>query len=200
MQSEYPEIILASASAARAAILGNAGLRFHQHPSPLDEHAEQKLFLAGKSPAEVALHLARRKAETVAEIEQGAIVIGADQVLAIDGEILQKPESREEARAQLQRLRGRTHELYASVVLLHDGAAKSFLDVATLTMRPFSDDFLDWYLETAGEAVLTSVGAYHLEGLGIHLFSNVQGDYFTILGLPITPILDELRRLQVLLD
>ncbi|MBI4724354.1 MAG: septum formation protein Maf [Rhodomicrobium sp.] len=199
MQADYPEIILASASGARAAILASAGIRFRQQPSTLDEREEHKCLASGISPSEVAKTLARLKADNVLEMEPGAIVIGADQVLAAGDEILQKPQNQEEARLQLQKLRGRTHELHSAAVVLQNGQAASFTDVATLRMRDFSDKFLDWYLETAGEGVLTSVGAYHIEGLGIHLFSEVKGDYFTILGLPIVPVLEQLRALSVIL-
>jgi len=198
MQSDYPEIILASASPARAAILASAGVRFHSQPSNLDEAEEHKHFARNIAPPDVALALARLKADNVLEAEPGAIVIGADQVLSIGNEILQKPGSQEEARSQLLKLRGRPHQLHSAAVLLHRGHVAQFVDTATLTMRDFTDDFLDWYMETAGEGVQTSVGAYHIEGLGIHLFSEVKGDYFTILGLPIVPVLQELRRLSVL--
>lgn len=200
MQADYPEIILASASAARAAILGNAGLRFHQRPSTLDESAELRRLGMSIPPGEVALHLARRKGELVSVLEPTAVVIGADQVLSIGSEILQKPRSQSEARNQLQRLRGQTHQLHSAAVIIAKGQTKPILGSATLTMRNFCEEFLDWYLETAGEGVITSVGAYHVEGLGIHLFSEIKGDYFTILGLPILPILDELRRLGVLVQ
>jgi septum formation protein len=199
MQSDYPEIILASASGARAAVLASAGIRFHQQPSMLDESEEHTHFSNGTPPAKVATTLARLKAGKVHEMAPGAIVIGADQVLAIGDEIFQKPQSKEEARQQLLKLRGRTHVLHSAAVILHKSELVSFSDAATLTVRDFSDDFLDWYLETVGEGVLTSVGAYHIEGLGIHLFSDVKGDYYTILGLPIVPVLEELRRLSVLM-
>jgi septum formation protein len=199
MQSDYPEIILASASGARAAILASAGVRFHQRPSMLDESEEHKHFANGTPAAEVAKTLARLKANNVLDMEPDAVVIGADQVLAIGEEILQKPRSTHEARAQLQKLRGQTHHLHSAAVVLHKAQVATLSDVATLTMRDFSDDFLDWYLETVGEGVLTSVGAYHIEGLGIHLFSDIKGDYFTVLGLPVVPVLDELRRLSVLM-
>jgi septum formation protein len=198
MQDEYPEVILASASGARAAILAGASIRFRQLPSALNEAEEHQYFAAGTSPTEVAKTLARLKAENVQAKEPDAIIIGADQVLAIGDEILQKPKSQEEARSQLQRLRGRAHELHAAAVLLYKGHVACFADTAILGMRDFSDPFLDWYLETAGEGVLTSVGAYHVEGLGIHLFSEIKGDYFTILGLPVLPVLEELRRLSVI--
>jgi septum formation protein len=198
MQADYPEIILASASPARGAILANAGVRFQQRPSMVDEAEEHKHFASSMAPADVAMALARLKADSVLDMEPGAIVIGADQVLAIGDEILQKPRSRDEAREQLLKLRGRTHQLHSAAVLLYKGHAASFCDAAVMTFRDFSDDFLDWYLDTAGEGVVTSVGAYHIESLGIHLFSEVKGDYFTILGMPIIPVLEELRRLKVL--
>jgi nucleoside triphosphate pyrophosphatase len=199
MQSDYPEIILASASGARAAILASAGIRFHQQASLLDEAEERKHFASGTPPIEVAATLARLKAEMVLEMAPDSIVIGADQVLSLGDQILHKPGTKEEAKRQLLELRGRTHILHTSAVVLHRGGVVSIADSATLTVREFSDEFLTWYLETAGNAVLTSVGAYHIEGLGIHLFSEVKGDYYTILGLPIVPVLQELRRLSVLL-
>jgi septum formation protein len=199
MQTDYPEIILASASGARASILASAGIRFRQQPSDLDEAEEHKHFKKAAPPDEIAATLARLKADNVLEKEPGAIVIGADQVLSIGGEVLQKPATQEEAREQLKKLRGRDHHLHSAAVVLSKGHAARFSGTATLSVRDFSDEFLDWYLETVGEGVLTSVGAYHIEGLGIHLFSEVQGDYFTILGLPLLPILQELRRLQIML-
>ena len=199
MQVEYPEIILASASLARASILGNAGVRFHQRASSLDEKSEHELLSGRTSAQDAALYLAKRKAEIISELEPGAIIIGADQTLALDDEILQKPRTQAEARLQLQKLRGRSHQLHSAAVVLHRGGVKPFCDTANLTMRDFSDEFLDWYLDNASESVFTSVGAYHFEGLGIHLFSEIDGDYFTILGLPVVPILEELRQLNILL-
>jgi len=198
MQSDYPEIILASGSLARGAILAQAGIRFHQRPSMVDEAEEHKRFTSSTPPMEVAMALARLKAENVIKMEPEAIVIGADQVLAIGGELMQKPHSLDEARSQLLKLRGQTHQLHSAAVLLYKDHAASFSDTATMTVRDFPNDFLDWYLETAGEGVISSVGAYHIEGLGIHLFSEMKGDYFTILGLPILPLLEELRKLSVL--
>lgn len=194
MQADYPEVILASGSAARAAILGSAGIRFRQQSSMIDEEGEHKQIAPGTPPGDVALYLARCKADAVLEREPGALVIGGDQVLAIGDEILQKPDTQEEAREQLRKLRGRTHELHTAAVVVSKSHAASFIDVATLKVRDFSEKFLDCYLEMSGEGVLNSVGAYHIEGLGVHLFSEIKGDYFTILGLPILPVLGELRR------
>jgi septum formation protein len=199
MQPDYPEIILASASGARAAILASAGIRFRQQPSGLDEADERKHLKKGMSPDEIAEALARSKADKVLEMEPGAVVIGADQILSIEGEILQKPSSQDEAREQLKKLRGRAHRLHSAAVVLCKGHSASFCDTAIMTVRDFSDDFLDWYLEAAGEGIFGSVGAYHIEGLGVHLFSAIDGDYFTILGMPVLPVLDELRRLNIVM-
>ena len=194
LQADYPEVILASGSAARAAILASAGIRFRQQPSMIDEEEEHKQFTSGTSPSALALSLAQLKADAVLKSQPDAIVIGGDQVLAVGGEILQKPGSQEEARKQLLKLRGRTHELHTAAVVLTKSHAASFTDVVTLKVRDFSDKFFDCYLDMCGEGVLTSVGAYHIEGLGIHLFSEIKGDYFTILGLPLMAVLDFLRR------
>jgi septum formation protein len=200
LQAEYPEVILASGSAARAAILASAGIRFRQQPSMIDEEEEHTHFVSGCSPSKLALSLARLKADAVFKQEPDAIVIGGDQVLAAGDEIFQKPGSHEEARLQLLKLRGRTHELHTAAVVLSKSHAASFTDVVTLKVRDFSDKFLDCYLDMCGEGALTSVGAYHIEGLGIHLFSEIKGDYFTILGLPVLPILEELRRLSIICE
>jgi septum formation protein len=198
MQADYPDIILASGSAARAAILGSAGIRFRQQPSTVDEEAARRRCASGASPREVALQLARLKADAVFKDEPDAIVIGGDQVLALGQEILQKPGDLKEARDQLQRLKGRTHELHTAAVVLSKSRSVEFIDVASMTMRNFSDKFIDCYLEMCGEGVLNSVGAYHIEGLGVHLFSEIKGDYYTILGMPSLPVLEELRRLSII--
>jgi septum formation protein len=198
LQAEYPEIILASGSAARAAILGSAGIRFRQQLSTVDEEVERERCTNGSSPSEVALHLARLKAGAVFKNQPDAIVIGGDQVLAIGNEILQKPRDLNEARDQLKRLRGRAHELHSAAVVFSESKTAEFIDVASMTMRDFSDKFIDCYLDMCGEGVLNSVGAYHIEGLGVHLFSEIKGDYYTILGMPSLPVLGELRRLSII--
>jgi septum formation protein len=200
MQADFADIILASASSARASILANAGISFQQQSSALDEAAEHEKHGASLGPAKLATHLAEQKARLVLAKEPNAVVIGADQVLAVGDTILRKPENTDAARAQLVELRGQRHTLHSAVAVLYKDRTARFLDHATLTMRSFTDEFLDWYLDTAGPAVLTSVGAYHLEGLGIHLFEKVEGDYYTILGLPIVPVLDELRRLGMVMN
>jgi septum formation protein len=201
LQADYPEIILASGSTARAAILGSAGIRFRQQPSPgIDEEVERKRCAKGTPPGEVALHLARLKAGTVFQSEPDAVVIGGDQVLAVGDDILRKPADLKEAREQLKRLRGRVHELHTAAVVLSKSRSVEFVDVASMRMRDFSDKFIDCYLDMCGEGVLNSVGAYHIEGLGVHLFSEIKGDYYTILGMPSLPVLEELRRLSMICE
>ena len=165
---------------------------------PVVEEEARKQFATGTPPGEVALGLAKLKAGAVFEKEPNAIVIGGDQVLAVGNEILQKPANLDEARQQLQRLRGCTHELHTAAVISSKAHTAAFVDVASLKMRDFSDKFIDCYLDMCGEGVLSSVGAYHIEGLGVHLFSEIKGDYFTILGLPVLPVLEELRRLSII--
>ena len=149
----------------------------------------------GQSGTEIANALAVAKAKTVSERQPGCLVIGADQMLECDGEWFDKPEDMIQARAALCSLRGKTHTLRASVCVVRDGAVLwSHNEAAHMTMRSFSDDFLDGYLSTAGLRVLQSVGAYQLEGPGAQLFENIDGDYFTILGLPLLPLLRFLRK------
>ncbi len=145
--------------------------------------------------AEIAALLARAKALSVAKSFPGRLILGADQILTFDGKRFAKPADRAAARAQLRAFAGRTHELHSAVTLVQDEATLfQHADAARLTMRSFSDKFLDRYLVAAGDAVTASVGAYQLEGAGIQLFERIEGDYFTILGLPLLPTLDFLRR------
>jgi septum formation protein len=139
--------------------------------------------------------LARAKALSVERRKPGRLVLGADQMLSLDGARFAKPESAASARAQLRRFSGRTHELHSAIAFVHNGTVLfEQVSVARLTMRAFSDRFLDLYVEAAGGAVTESVGGYQLEGLGIQLFERVEGDYFTVLGLPLLSVLDFLRR------
>lgn len=188
-------LILASASATRKALLDKAGLRFAVQAAVLDERAlETDALTAGGDARDVALLLARRKAETVSADHPGAIVIGADQTLALGLELLHKPGSLDEARAQLDHLRGKTHRLHAAVTLVRDGALLwSDIQTAELTMRAFTEEERDEVLRLEGQAILGSVGSYRLEGPSIRLFETVSGDYFTILGLPLLPLLAALR-------
>lgn len=190
-------LVLASRSASRIALLEGAGLAFEAAPSAVDERAvEAPLLAAGADPGAIALHLAEAKARDVASRRAGDLVLGCDQTLGLDGERFVKPDDRAAARAQLMRLRGRTHELHSALALAEgDRIVWRDVVVARMTMRPFSETFLDDYCERVGDAVLASVGCYQLEGLGVTLFDAIEGDYFTILGLPLLPLLAELRRL-----
>lgn len=186
-----PRLILASASSSRRQLLSGAGLAFDVEPSGVDED-EVKRSLSGEraSPTAIAEALAELKARRVSARHPGAMVIGADSTLACEGRLFDKPETLAAARTQLLALAGRTHELCSSVVVARDGTRLwHHGEQARLTMRAFTGTFVDAYLARAGEAVTTSVGAYQLEGLGAHLFSRIAGDYFTILGLPLLPLL-----------
>ena len=189
-------IILASGSKARASVLSGAGVTFETAIAGVDEAAVKTGLLAeGNGPREVADALAELKAVRVSRKHPGALVIGADQTLDLDGALFDKAESMAEARERLQLLRGKTHKLHSAVVVARDGAAIwREVPAAKLTMRPFTDAFLDAYLERATDSILGSVGCYRLEDDGVQLFSRIDGDYFTILGLPLMGLLDLLRR------
>ncbi len=188
-------LILASASLSRRQLLANAGLAFEVEPSGIDEDEVKRSLLAERaSPQEIAEKLAEMKALQVSARNPEAMVVGGDSTLACNGRLFDKPPSLEAARKQLMTLRGQTHELFSSVVVARGGVRLwHWNERARLTMRPFNEAFLDAYLLRAGESVLTSVGAYRLEDLGAHLFSRVDGDYFTILGLPLLPLLSFLH-------
>ena len=195
-------IVLASQSAARRAMLDQAGIDFLARPASIDETALKRGLLAGRGPvgpAELSTALAEAKALSVSRDMPEAVVVGSDQVLAIGGQLYDKPSSIAEARAQLQSLRGRVHELHASVAMAVDGTVVwRSSDVARLRMRPFSDVFLERYLSAVGGDVCSTVGAYKLEGLGVQLFDRIEGDYFTVLGMPLMPLLAALRDRGVL--
>lgn len=201
-QPAPPVLILASASASRAAMLRNVGLTVETRPAGVDEDSvKRSIQRDGGSAAEAARLLAELKARRIAQNRPDALVIGADQMLDCDGDWFDKPESPNAARQHLQRLRGRPHRLLtAAVVVRGDAVIWSHTDTATLTMRPFSDAFLDSYLEQAGADVLQTVGGYRLEGHGAQLFSRIDGDFFTILGLPLLPLLDFLRGHGILVE
>ena len=187
-------LVLASRSDIRGKILAAAGLRFEIRPSQIDERAIEAKSGAADSAA-VARHLARAKADVVAASLPGRLVLGADQTLARGAKRFGKPADRAEAADQLRALRGRTHELHSALALVRDKEAVfTCVDTARLTMRDFSDRFLNDYLDMAGDAAMNSVGSYQLEGIGIHLFERVEGDYFTILGLPLLPLLNFMRQ------
>ena len=187
-------IVLASTSASRNALLKGAGVAFIAEAPGVDEgQAKDALLAEGASPRRVAEVLAAMKATAVSRGHE-CLVVGADQTLELDGELVDKAATMDEARARLLALRGKRHKLHAAVVVARAGEPVwETVETATLHMRDFSDDFLDAYLGQAGEQVLGSVGCYQLEGLGLQLFERIEGDYFTILGLPMLGLLDFLR-------
>jgi septum formation protein len=192
------KLVLASTSRIRGELLSKAGMTF-ETLRPEVEEDELKASAKGLSPGELAQSLAAAKAVSVANRLPDALVIGADQILNLEGQIFDKPRSREEARRQLLQLRGRSHILETAVCCAEAGGVVwQHLGRATLSMRVFSESFLDDYLARMGPDVMTSVGAYKLEGLGVQLFDRIDGDYFTILGLPLLPLLDFLRRKEAL--
>jgi len=193
--SEVPRLVLASASASRSAILRQAGLSIAQEAAGVDEDmVKRSLQSEGADAAHVAVTLADLKAQHISRRHPDAFVIGADQMLDCNGVWFDKPPDIDHARGHLEALRGKTHELITAAVVVRAGARLwQHVDQAALTMRPFSDAFIEDYLATVGEDVCGTVGAYRLEGIGSQLFSRVEGDFFTILGLPLLPLLDFLR-------
>lgn len=195
-------VVLASASRARVAMLEQAGVPVIAHPAAVDEDEVKRSCRAEGLPVEaVAEALAELKAMRVTRRHPGALVIGADQMLECEGDWFDKPVDRAAARDQLLRLRGRTHRLVSCAVVVRDGERLWHqVQSARLTVRPFTEAFLDDYLDRAGERVLGSVGCYQIEGLGAQLFSRVEGDWFTILGMPLLPLLGFLRAHGVLVE
>jgi septum formation protein len=196
-RGKYP-LILASQSRARQALLANAGLDFEAVPAEIDERAVQQA--AGLSaPGEIAALLAREKALSVSSRQPGKFVIGADQTLALGTRLFSKPAGRAQAAEQLQALAGRSHELHSAVSVSRDSKILfERVTIARMTMRQLGEAEIDTYLDEAGEAVTSSVGAYQLEALGVHLFERIEGDHFTILGLPLLQLLAFLRSARLL--
>lgn len=183
--------LLASGSASRRALLEGAGLTFEIDPADVDEAALKKAFTGDASA--LALHLAEAKALAVSTRREG-LVLGADQVLAFDGKVFDKAASKQEAAERLAMLRGKTHWLKGGVALAKDGEIVwRHQSTCRMVVRDFSDAFLDDYLERAGDILTKGVGAYAFEGLGAQLFEHVEGDYYAVLGLPLLPVLSELR-------
>jgi septum formation protein len=187
-------LVVASKSAARRAMLEACGIPIEPTEADLDERAVETRS-GPVSPDQAALVLAREKARVVALRRPGRYVVGADQTLALGDTRFNKPIDRAGAREQLRALGGRTHALHSAVAVAKDGRVIfGHIETARLTMRRLTDRFLDAYLDTAGDAVTTTVGAYQLERLGVHLFERIDGDHFTILGLPLFPLLAFFRR------
>jgi septum formation protein len=191
-------LVLASQSKARQTLLANAGIEFESDPADIDERAIQAS--SGLSaPSDIAKLLAREKAISVSIRRPTRYVVGADQTLALRARIFNKPAGRAQAADQLRALAGHCHELHAAVAVACDGKLLfEHVSIARMTVRPLRDAEIENYLEAAGDAVTTTVGAYQVEGLGVHLFEHIEGDHFTILGLPLLPLLAFLRSRHLL--
>jgi septum formation protein len=198
MEERGERLILASKSAARRAMLEGAGVPFAVQVADVDEDAVK----ATHDPADaagLAVELARVKALAVSRHDADAWVLGADQTLAFEGALVSKAGTLDEARERLKAMRGKAHQLHSGAALARNGQVVwSGVDTANMRVRNFSDAFLDAYLKAEGDGLLACVGSYRLEGLGSQLFEAVDGDYFTVLGLPLWPVLEELRRAGVL--
>ncbi|MGR9297879.1 Maf-like protein [Rhizobium leguminosarum] len=192
-----PKLILASSSPFRRMLMENAGLAFEAHAARIDERAvEAPLERAGVRPDAVALVLARAKAEEVSSRFPDSLVIGSDQTMSLGDRVFHKPKDMADAASHLQALSGVTHRLNSAVAIVSDGVVLwEHPAHAELTMRPLTAEFIARHLARVGEKALSSVGAYQLEGQGIQLFEKIEGDYFTILGLPMLPLLQKLREL-----
>ena len=187
-------LILASQSEVRRRILAAAGLPVEVRPAGIDERGIEARSNA-HGPADVARVLAGAKAHTVAAQMPARLVLGADQTLALGEQRFSKPVDRAAAREQMRALSGKTHRLYSAITLVRDGRVLfEHVDTEELTMRALSDTFIDTYLDAVGDGALASVGAYQIESVGIHLFEKISGDYYAILGLPLLPLLDFLRK------
>ena len=197
--NECKNLVLASASQSRALLLANVGLEVNIIPAHLDEAALKHRYVnSNKSISDVARLIAQKKAEKISKLHPNSFIIGADQMLDCRGRWFNKPNNIEQAEATLRYLRGRSHELITSICVIRKGITLwNHTELACLTMRKFSDDFLSNYLAVVSTETLNSVGAYQIEGLGAQLFENIDGNYFTILGLPLLPLLTFLRQHEV---
>ncbi|UXS25278.1 Maf-like protein [Agrobacterium tumefaciens] len=194
------ELILASSSASRQMLMRNAGLTFSAIPADIDERAlDEQLERDGASPEDVALELARAKALAVGALHPEALVLGCDQTMALGARVYHKPKTMVEAEAHLLSLSGNVHRLNSAAVLVRHGEVVwQTVSSAELGVRTLSAEFVSRHLKRVGEKALSSVGAYQLEGEGIQLFTSIEGDYFTILGLPLLPLLSKLRDMDVI--
>ena len=195
-------LVLASASRTRRLLLDAAGISVLVHPAEIDERSiEVGLQAKSVAPEGVAVALAEAKAGHVSRVLAGRYVLGADQTLALGSDQLHKARDLDDARRTLERLSGQQHSLHSGLALCRDGVTLwSHVETAKLHVRPLSKRFIECYLETMGNQALTSVGAYEYEGLGVHLFERVEGDHSTVLGLPLVPLLDVLRREHLVLS
>lgn len=190
-------LVLASKSRSRQALLKAAGIPFDAVPADIDERGIQAAS-GLKAPAAIAALLARAKALHVAQRSPDRVVVGADQTLALGERLFSKPAGRDQAADQLRALAGATHELHSAIAVARgDAIVFEHVSLARMTMRRMSDGMIETYLDAAGPAVTSSVGAYQLEGLGVHLFEKIEGDHFTILGLPLLPLLGCLRSIDL---
>ncbi|MCP4319906.1 MAG: Maf-like protein [Hyphomicrobiales bacterium] len=194
------QLVLASASPFRKMLLENAGIEFTAQPAEIVERAvEAPLRAANIGPEDTALILAEAKATNVSERISGALVIGSDQTLSMGDETFHKPADMDAARRHLLKLSGRTHQLNSAVVLARDGETLwRHVETANLTMRQLDPGFIGRYLSRVGDLALSSVGAYQLESIGVQLFERIDGDYFTIIGLPMLPLLEALRNMEAI--
>ncbi len=198
-EAAAPEVVLASASPSRRRLLAHAGVALRCEAANVDEDTVKAALKAeGATPEQAAETLAELKAQRISRRCETALVIGADQMMDCNGVWFDKPLDRDHAAAHLSALSGKEHRLITAVCVVRDGVRLwHHLESARLRMRRLSDDFVEDYLDAVGDAALSSVGAYQLEGLGAQLFESIEGDYFTILGLPLLPLLDFLRRHRV---
>lgn len=198
-EGEAP-LILASSSTIRRALLESVGLEADVMPAEIDERALE-FAMGTRGPKEVAAHLAQAKAEAVSRTMAHRYVLGADQTLSVAGRQLNKPAHRREAADHLVLMSGRSHQLHSGLALAINGhTVWTHVETATLHVRPLSAAFIHAYLDAAGDHVLKSVGAYQIEGLGMHLFDRIEGDHSTIMGLPLLPLLRQLRNMGLLVD
>ncbi len=204
LQNQHSQLILASASKVRASMLTSAGLTFDIVPSNVDEDVIKETLHRDNqeiTPSDIAVVLAQTKADDVSGIHPDALVIGADQVLFCDGRLYDKPRDIDEARDHLLSLKGRTHTLHTAVACAQEKSVVWYHDAqVSLTMRDFSNEFLGRYIVENESDLLSSVGAYKLEGTGSHLFEKIEGDFFSVLGLPLIPLLAFLRENQVIIS
>lgn len=193
-------LILASASPYRSKMLADAGLEFDAVAAEVDERAvESPLLETGADPADIASVLAQVKADEVSARRPGAVVIGCDQTLGLEGEVLHKPVDLEAAIQRLLRLSGRTHQLHSAICLMRDGALLwSHVETCNVTFRRLDPGFVGRHLALVGDKALTSVGAYQIEGPGIQLVERIEGDFFSIVGLPLLPLLAQLREFRLI--